>query len=590
MTMPSSPDPRHRATTSHSTAHFLLEALVDLGIDYVFANLGTDHVSLIEEIARWDSEGRPHPEVILCPHEVVAVHMAMGYALTTGRGQAVFVHVDAGTANAAMAIQNAFRYRLPVLLFAGRAPFTLHGELPGGRDTYVHFVQDSFDQASVIRPYVKWEYTLPSGVIVKEALARAAAFMHSDPPGPVYMMLPRETLAETWDGEAMPAYLPARYGSVKAGGIEPERARTIADALMKAENPIALTAYLGRSAEAVSVLERLALVCGVRVAEFNPVTMNICQDSPCFAGSDPAALMTGADLGLLIDIDVPFIPQMLKSADRISWIQIDVDALKADIPMWGFATDLRIQGDSAVILRQVLDIVVACGDDAYLRKVRDRIASWQPAREAAKARRISAAAQKGATGAINSAFLFARLQAHLAEDDIVVNEAVRNAPVLQQQLRRTRPMTYVGLAGGGLGFSGGMALGLKLANPSRRVVQIVGDGAYHFAAPDSVYAVSQQYQLPILTVILDNNGWQAVKASVQRVYPDGAAQRTDAFLSRLGTGRQGEQRRLADIACAFGAYGERVGDPDELDAAIERCLAALDGGRAAVLHVDITPL
>ncbi|GLH75532.1 acetolactate synthase [Bradyrhizobium sp. SSBR45G] len=576
--------------TRHTTAHYFLEALVEIGVDYIFANLGTDHVSLIEELARWDSEGRRRPEVILCPHEVVAVHMAMGYAMMTGRGQAVLVHVDAGTANACMAIQNAFRYRLPVLLLAGRAPFATHGELPGGRDTYVHFVQDSFDQGSIVRPYVKWEYTLPSGVVVKEALARAAAFMHSDPPGPVSMMLPRETLAESWDEAAMPAYPPARYGNVKAGGIEPERVHAVADVLMKAENPIALTAYLGRNAEAVSLLERLALVCGIRVAEFNPVTMNICQDSPCFAGSDPAALIAGADLGLLIDIDVPFIPQMLKAADRLRWIQIDIDALKADIPMWGFATDLRIQGDSAAILRQVLETVVARGDDTYLRRVRDRIASWQPAREAAQAKRISAAAQKGRTGAINPAYVFARLQAHLAEDDIVVNEAVRNAPVLQQQIRRTRPMTYVGLAGGGLGFSGGMALGLKLANPSTRVVQIVGDGAYHFAAPDSVYAVSQQCRLPILSVILDNKGWQAVKASVQRVYPDGVAQQTDSFLSRLCTGHQGEQRRLADIARAFGAHGERVENPDELDAAIERCLAALETGRAAVLHVDVTPL
>src|SRR5881397_1400839 len=176
----------------HSTAHYFLEGLVDLGVEYIFANLGTDHVSLIEEMARWDSEGRKYPDMILCPHEVVAVHMAGGYALATGRAQAVLVHVDAGTANACMAIQNLFRYRLPVMLFAGRAPHTLHGELTGSRDTYVHFVQDPFDIASIVRPYVKWEYSLPSGVVVKEALARAGAFMHSDPPGPVYMMLPRD--------------------------------------------------------------------------------------------------------------------------------------------------------------------------------------------------------------------------------------------------------------------------------------------------------------------------------------------------------------------------------------------------------------
>ena len=87
----------------YSTAHYFLEALVDLGVEYIFANLGTDHVSLIEEMARWGQEGRKHPEVILCPHEVVAVHMAGGYALATGCAQAVLVHVDAGTANACMA-------------------------------------------------------------------------------------------------------------------------------------------------------------------------------------------------------------------------------------------------------------------------------------------------------------------------------------------------------------------------------------------------------------------------------------------------------------------------------------------------------
>src|SRR4051812_35818100 len=230
----------------HSAAHYFLEGLVDLGVDYIFANLGTDHVSLIEEMARWDKEGRRHPQMILCPHEVVAVHMSGGYALATGRAQAVLVHVDAGTANACMAIQNLFRYRLPVLLFAGRAPHTLHGELTGSRDTYVHFVQDPFDIASIVRPYVKWEYSLPSGVVVKEALARAGAFAHSDPPGPVYMMLPRETLAEEWDEAAMPSYPPARYGSVKAGGVEPAHAEAIAQTLMAAENPVAFAAYLGR--------------------------------------------------------------------------------------------------------------------------------------------------------------------------------------------------------------------------------------------------------------------------------------------------------------------------------------------------------
>jgi acetolactate synthase I/II/III large subunit len=573
-----------------TTAHHFLEGLVDLGIDYIFANLGTDHVSLIEEMARWDSEGRKHPQMILCPHEVVAVHMAGGYALATGRAQAVFVHVDAGTANACMAIQNLFRYRLPVLLFAGRAPYTLHGELTGSRDTYVHFVQDPFDIASIVRPYIKWEYSLPSGVVVKEALARASAFAQSDPPGPVYMTLPRETLAEHWDDAAMPAYPSARYGSVNAGGIEPARVEAIAESLMAAENPIALTAYLGRKPHAVAVLDRLARTCGIRVAEFNSIDLNMPQDSPCFAGFDPLPLIESADLGLLLDSDVPFVPQFAKRAGAIKWIQIDIDPLKSDFPMWGFATDMRIEGDCAIVLQQVLDLIEVRADDRYRRRVAERIASWGGAREQMTKRRAGASANKGVSGALNPAFVFATLSAKLSQDDIVINEAIRNGPILQEHVKRTKPASYVGLAGGGLGFSGGMALGLKLAQPDRRIVQIIGDGGYHFSSPDSVYAVAQQYQIPILTVVLDNGGWQAVKSAVQRIYPKGVAAETDQFQSRLTSGRQGEARDFSAVGRAFGAYGECVTEPDELAAAIDRCFAALDDGKAAVLHVLVTRL
>ncbi|MEH2566830.1 thiamine pyrophosphate-requiring protein [Bradyrhizobium sp. AZCC 2289] len=574
----------------HSTAHYFLEGLVDLGVEYIFANLGTDHVSLIEEMARWDKEGRKHPEMILCPHEVVAVHMAGGYALATGRGQAVLVHVDAGTANACMAIQNLFRYRLPVMLFAGRAPHTLHGELTGSRDSYVHFVQDPFDIASIVRPYVKWEYSLPSGVVVKEALARASAFAQSDPPGPVYMMLPRETLAEEWDEAAMPAYPPARYGSVHAGGIEPARADAIAKTLMAAENPVAFAAYLGRKPQAVAILDRLAHATGVRVAEFNSIDLNIPQDSPCFAGADPLPLLEHADLGLLLDSDVPFVPKYAAQANAMKWIQIDVDPLKAHFPMWGFATDMRIQGDCAVVLQQVLDAVEARADDAYHKRIAERIASWSSARETSAKRRATAGANKGVAGALNPAFVFATLSGKLSQDDVVLNEAIRNGPVLQEHVTRTRPQSYVGLAGGGLGFSGGMALGLKLARSDRRIVQVIGDGGFHFSSPDSVYAVAQQYQIPIFTIVLDNGGWQAVKSAVQRVYPKGIAAETDQFQSRLMSSRQGDRRDFSDVARAFGAYGECVTEPDELAAAIDRAFAALDDGKAAVLHVHVTRL
>ena len=189
-----------------TASHDLLQGLVDLGIEYLFCNLGTDHAPLIEEMAHWREQGRAFPKLILCPHENTAVHMAGGYAVATGRGQAVLVHVDAGTANAAMGLHNLCRTRIPVLLIAGRAPMTTFDDVTGGRDTYVHFIQEPFDQASVVRPYVKWEYNLAWPSMAHEVVSRAGAVMQSDPTGPVYLTLPREVLAAPVDAASVGAH------------------------------------------------------------------------------------------------------------------------------------------------------------------------------------------------------------------------------------------------------------------------------------------------------------------------------------------------------------------------------------------------
>jgi acetolactate synthase-1/2/3 large subunit len=200
------------------------------------------------------------------------------------------------------------------------------------------------------------------------------------------------------------------------------------------------------------------------------------------------------------------------------WIQIDIAPLKSDFPMWGFPTDIRIQGDCAVILQQVLDAVEARADDAYRRRVSERIASWSGAREASAKRRAAASANKGVAGALNPAFVLATLSAKLSQDDVVLNEAIRNGPALQEHVTRTKPQSYVGLAGGGLGFSGGMALGLKLARSNRRIVQVIGGGGFHFSSPDSVCGGAAISRFDPDRGA-GQSGWQAVKSAVQRVYP-----------------------------------------------------------------------
>src|SRR5215471_3722252 len=236
----------------HSTAHYFLEGLNEIGFDYLFCNFGTDHAPLIEAMAQFRRDGRKLPATILCPHENTAVHMAAGYAIATGRGQGVMVHVDAGTANSAMALHNLCRARVPVMLMAGKAPFTTRGELLGTRDNYVHFVQEPFDQASLVRPYTKWEYNLPSGVVTKEALRRAHTVMMSDPRGPVYMTFPRETLAEMWSEGQIRSYPEDRFGPAGVGTVDRQAIETIANKLLTAEHPLLITAYAGRNHAAVA--------------------------------------------------------------------------------------------------------------------------------------------------------------------------------------------------------------------------------------------------------------------------------------------------------------------------------------------------
>jgi acetolactate synthase-1/2/3 large subunit len=509
----------------------------------------------------------------------------------TGRGQGVLVHVDAGTANAAMGAHNLFRSRTPVLLMAGRTPYTIHGELPGTRDNYVHFVQEPYDQASIVRPYVKWEYNLPSGVVAKEALRRAHSMMMSDPPGPVYMMLPREVLAEQWDEARIAPYPEQAYGAAKARGADPEFIDDLAARLIAAQYPVLITAYAGRNPQAPALLGELARLTGTRVIEFNPLYLSIPHDSPCFAGFMASPHVEKADFGLLLDVDVPWIPKYTRHREDSVWAQVDIDVNKRDIPMWGFPAHLRAEADSTRVLAQLIEAVQRLGDTApqqaavHQKAVAARMAAM---REEAATRELQiahAAADVGSAGRINPQYLCAELNRVIGPDDVVVNEGVRNTFAVFNQIRRTRGGSLIGLSGGGLGFSGGMALGAKLAKPNQMVLQVVGDGGFYFCNPQSVLAVSRQYQLPIFTVVLDNTGWSAVKEATLRMYPDGIAKQTDQFAAVLAPDMD-----FAKVAQAAGAYGEVVSNPAQVAAAIARCVEQVKGGRSAVLHARVTPL
>ena len=397
------------------------------------------------------------------------------------------------------------------------------------------------------------------------------------------MTLPREVLAASIDETLVRSYDAVRYGAVERGGVTTEFAAQMADALLAAEHPIVITSYLGRKAEAVTALDALARACGIAVYEYSPAFLCMPRSSPCFAGFDPNAAIPQADVGLLLDVDVPWLPKYVQDNPATHWLQVDVDAIKKDFPMWGFPAQLRAEADCATVLAQVLASVDARATPAFRARTAQRMVKLEAQHAQRRAAAAQAASTPGEREAIAPAYLCAAVNRALRADDIVFNEAIRNSPAVLSQIMRDLPHTLLSGAGGGLGYSGGMALGVRLARPQQRVIQFVGDGGFHFSTPASVYAVAQQYRLPIFTIVLDNGGWQAVKEATLRVYPDGVAAQTQNFQSRL----EGEKRDFAAVGAAFGAYGETLSDPSEADAAIARCFAAVDGGRAAVLTVKI---
>ena len=573
---------RNTNVSDFSSAYYLLEGLKEVGIDYLFCNLGTDHAPIIEEMAHRRKRGEAMPDIVRCPHENTAAHMAGGYALVTGRGQGVLVHVDVGTANAANAMHNLYRSRLPVLLMAGKAPYTSHDELIGTRDTHVHFVQEPFDQGSLVRPYVKWEWTLPSGVVVKEALQRAYSIMQSAPCGPVYLMMQRETLTQHWSVDEIKRFPSDRFGALAGAGADPALIATLAERLLAAQNPILITGYGGLDAAGAAKIDELAQFAGIPIFEANSKS-NISYESPCFVGFSPDKALPEADVGLLVDVEAPWFPADAQANDNTFWAHIDVDVLKLGSPMWTFPGHLRMQGSTGRILDQLLTELKAKATPRFKAAAAARLERIKAMREARLARTAKLAADPGKVGAINPHYLMAELGKVLDDEDIVFNEAVTNGPAVLMQIPRRVPNTAFNTNGAGLGWSGAMALGAKLAAPNRMMVQVAGDGSFYFCNPCSVYAVAQQYRLPFLSIVLDNSGWSAVKQSTLRVYPDGDAKDANEFEAELAP-----KVEFGKVAEAFGAYAEKLIDPAEAAAAIARCAKEVRGGRSALLHAKVT--
>jgi acetolactate synthase-1/2/3 large subunit len=563
------PDPP--ADFSPETAADLYVGLLgSRGIEYLLANGGTDFAPIVEAYAKGKALGRKMPEPVVVPHENLGVAMAHGVAMITGRPQAMMVHVGVGTANALNGLINAARQNVPILFTAGRTPFTESGALAGARNNYIHWAQEHFDQGTMLREFVKWDFELKHAEQIESAVDRALAIAKSEPQGPVYLTLPRELLASSAAGmkvSARPTLAPA-----SAPAADPDALEQVATLLARAERPLLITANGGRTPASSAALTRVAETLAIPVVHYRPRYLALPTEHPMQAGWDPHPLLKDADFVLVVDCDVPWIPAQGCPRPDAKIVHVGPDPLFARYPLRGFRTDIALTGLVAPTLATLLERALAHAPAQAKLKARSDAVAQQSARARAKARSGGAAAPGSMTAQWASACLN-RIQ---DSNTVIVNEY----PLVLEELEVNESGRYYSSSpAGGLGWGLGAALGAKLASPDRTVVCAVGDGSYMFGNPTPAHFVAAAMNLPVLWVVFNNARWAAVHRATLSMYPKGeAAKSKQPPFATLEPSPHFEK-----VCEASGGYGERVTEPRDLPPALERALRVVKAEKRQAL-------
>ena len=572
--------PNKTVAVSSGAEAFLAQMRALGSVRYMFANTGTDHGPLIEAMARTASEDPRDIRPIVVPHEQAAVSMAHGYYNVTQEPQMVLVHTLPGTANALGGIINAASANVPLFLCAGRTPIT-EGELRGGKSQNIHWRQESRDQGGVVREFVKWDYEIRTNQNLAAVVSRAYKIAMSEPRGPVYMTLPREWLAEVLESTqvfAPDALAPASKTQADQASLE-----KIADWLIGSESPLIVTKYLGRNPEAVQSLIELSELLAIPVVQqMNYV--NFPTDHPMHLGTQVTKYVRNSDVLFFIDTDVPWEPpnrNVLRDGVKIA--HLERDPLFTGIPGWGFPADLPVSGCSEVSLPALNAIIrnKLKGGAVSQAKLDERRKQTE-AEHQAMIREMDASVEavKNQTP-IHPYWLSKCIGDAMDDKTIIANESITSKLAEVIHLNRPGSMFNTPLAGH-LGWGLGAAIGMKLGKPDATVIAAEGDGSYMFCAPTACHFTAQKYQIPFLTVIYNNQVWNASLNAARGLYPDGVAARTRNFPGTDLT--PSPNFELTAQAC--GAYAARVEDPAALPDALAKALKVVkEEKRQALLNV-----
>jgi len=561
---------------AETVAEAYLALLKDRGVDRLFVNAGTDFASIVEAYGRLKLSGLDLPEVVVCSHENVAVSMAHGAYLGDRSLSAVMLHTSVGTANGICGIINAARDRIPIMLTAGRSPLFEHDTF-GARNAGIHWAQELFDQAGMLREFVKWDYELRDGVQVEEVVDRAVDVALTEPRGPIYLSLPREVLAKPADGIQVRAAASQPSDPAPA----PEAVAALADHLVDATFPVIAASASGADPTTVPLLDDLCRRFSIGLAEAGPRYVNASDDHPLHLGFGLGRALIDADVLCFLDVDVPWTQSMSNPRDETVIVQAGPDPHFVRYPIRSHRSDLAITTTSKHLLEALAPALAERQgriDPGRYQRLAD-LASERRAQTAAALAEEAASAASDAP--ITKSFMNWALEQVRPRDSIIVNEYWASR-AMQTGLA---PGGYFGTPpAGGLGWGLPAALGVQMVRPDDLVIAAVGDGAYLFANPAACHHAMAQHHLPVLTIIATNRKWGAVEGSARAMYPEGYASSAGELTPLARLEPVPEFERYVE---ASGGYGEGVSARADLIPAFERALkVVLEERRPAVVNVQ----
>lgn len=546
-----------------------------LGVEFVFANSGTDFPPIIEGLAQAGEQGLDLPQAIPVAHEHVAMGMAHGAWAVTGKPQVVMLHTNVGLANGVIGAINAAHDHVPLILMSGRTPATERDRF-GARTVPIGWGQEMRDQAAMLRECLKWDYELRFPEQVEDILDRAFAIAGSTPQGPVYLSLPREVLCE-----AVPAALvegPPRMVAARAAP-DPAAIAQAADLLAGAENPVVIAQRgVGAAFDAFAAfVDRHALP----VCTWWATRLAIDTDHACHVGSDPGPWVAAADVILVIDGLAPWWPDHHPPNPAAKVIHMGPNPLFSRIPVRNFRADVAIAGETGDCVAAL--IAAMAGRPAAASVLEPRRARIAAAADELRDR-LTAACAPRADGLLSKPHVARVLSDALEGRDTAVFSEL--GATLGQVRRRGAGSWFLEPHSGGLGWSLPAGLGAALAMPHCLPVVTLGDGSYLFANPAACHQVAQALGLAPLVVVLNNAEWGAVRRSVSGLYPDGAAARAN----RMPLTGLAPSPEFSAYARASGGWGRRVDTVGELAGAIADALQVIDRDRRlALLDVRVAP-